>query len=53
MLVQLNTQVPVRRFNQEGWMDHAAEQPSVSLASVFSIALYKEPMVCLPIDFGW
>ena len=48
-----NTQVPERRFNREGWMDHAAEQPSVSLASVFSIGLYKEPMVFLPIDLGW
>lgn len=47
-----NTQVPVRRFNQEGWMEHAADRPSVSLASVLSIGLYKDPLVFLPIDLG-
>lgn len=45
-----NTQVPVRRFNQEGWMEHAAERPAVSLASVFSIGLYEKPLVFLPVD---
>ena len=48
-----NTPARVRRFQYEKWLGMTSDQVSVGYASVFSIDLFPEPMVFLPIDLNF
>ncbi len=47
-----NTPARVKRYDQMKWLGQTSDQVSVGYASVFSIELYPEPMVFLPVDLG-
>ncbi len=47
-----NTPARVHRYDQRKWLGPTSDQVSVGYASVFSIELFPEPMVFLPIDLG-
>ena len=47
-----NSQVPVRRFSNEGVMGLTADQLTISYVSSFTLGFYADPMVVLPIDLN-
>jgi len=47
-----NTPARINRYDQRKWLGKTSDQVSVSYASVFSIELFPEPMVFLPVDLG-
>ena len=47
-----NTPTRVKRYDQKKWLGQTSDQVSIGYASVFSIELYPERMVFLPVDLG-
>lgn len=48
-----NSPLRVRRYDPEKWLGQTLDQVTVAYASSFSIGLFPEPMVFLPIDIGF
>lgn len=45
-----NTPARLRRYNKDSWLGLTSDQVTVGYASIFSIKLFPEPMVFLPLD---
>lgn len=48
-----NTPARIRRYNKDSWLGLTSDQVTVGYASVFSIKLFPEPMVFLPLDLNF
>mgnify|MGYP006276159291 CR=1 FL=1 len=48
-----NTPARIRRYNKDNWLGLTSDQVTVGYASIFSIKLFPEPMVFLPLDLNF
>lgn len=48
-----NSPARIRRYKPEKWLGRTSDQVTVGCASAFSIALFPEAMVCLPIELDF